>query len=85
MRTPKLIFIMKINAKEFSNRDIIVTYDPCVCTQSDTCAKQLSNVFRNSVIPWVDLSGASTETIIKQVKKCPSGALQFMLKKEKVA
>lgn len=71
---------MKINSKEFSNRDITVTYDPCVCSQSDICAKQLSNVFRNSVIPWVDIDGASTEKIIKQVKKCPSGALQFSYK-----
>lgn len=73
---------MKINSKEFSNSDITVTYDPCVCTQSDICAKQLSNVFRDSVIPWIDIDGASTEEIIKQVKKCPSGALQFHLNKE---
>ncbi len=76
---------MKINAKEFSNRDITVTYDPCLCTQSDTCAKQLSNVFRNSVIPWVDIDGASTEKIIQQVKKCPSGALKFNYNKKEVA
>lgn len=68
---------MKINSREFTNSDLTVTYDPCICTQSETCAKQLSNVFRNSVIPWVDINGASSEQIIKQVKKCPSGALQF--------
>ena len=73
---------MKINSNEFSNSDITVTYDACVCTQSETCAKQLSNVFRFSVIPWVDIEGASTEEIIKQVRKCPSGALQFHLNKE---
>jgi uncharacterized Fe-S cluster protein YjdI len=73
---------MKINSKEFSNSDITVTYDPCVCTQSEICAKQLSNVFRDSVIPWVDIDGASTEKIIKQIKKCPSGALQFHFNKE---
>ncbi|GAA4945248.1 (4Fe-4S)-binding protein [Algibacter agarivorans] len=73
---------MKISDKEFSNADITVTYDPCVCTQSETCAKELSNVFRNSVIPWVDLDGASSEKTIKQVKKCPSGALQFYANKE---
>jgi uncharacterized Fe-S cluster protein YjdI len=56
---------MKINAREFSNNDITVTYDPCLCTQSETCAKQLSNVFRNSVIPWVDIKGATAGKIIK--------------------
>jgi uncharacterized Fe-S cluster protein YjdI len=73
---------MKINSKEFSNRDITITYDPSACCQSDICAKELSNVFRNSVIPWVDIDGASTEKIIKQIRKCPSGALQFHLNKE---
>ena len=73
---------MKINAKEFSNADITVTYDPCICIQSETCARELSNVFRNSVIPWVDLDGASAEKIINQVKRCPSGALQFHVKRE---
>jgi uncharacterized Fe-S cluster protein YjdI len=76
---------MKINFKEFSNSDITLTYDPCVCSQSDVCAKQLSDVFRNSVIPWVDIDGASTEKIMKQVKKCPSGALKFYLHKKEVA
>ena len=75
---------MKINSREFSNSDITITYDPCACEQSDTCAKQLSNVFRNSVSPWIDIDGASTEKIINQVKKCPSGALKFSYR-EKVA
>ena len=75
---------MKINAKEFSNSDITITYDPRACIQSETCAKELSNVFRNSVIPWVDIDGASTKKIIKQVRKCPSGALKCHLN-QKVA
>lgn len=76
---------MKINATEFSNKDITVTYDPCLCAQSDTCAKQLSNVFRDSVIPWIDINGASTDKIIQQVKQCPSGALKFHHNKKEVA
>lgn len=73
---------MKINAKEFSNNDITITYDPCACIQSEICAKQLSNVFRNSVIPWIDIDGASTQKIIKQIGKCPSGALKFHMNKK---
>ena len=60
----------------YSNKDITVTYKPCLCTHAEKCAKELSNVFKASVIPWIDLEGASTKKIIKQVKKCPSGALQ---------
>lgn len=75
---------MKTNAKEFSNGDITVTYEPRVCVSSGRCARELSDVFRNSVIPWVDIDGASPERIAQQVKRCPSGALKFHLK-QKVA
>ncbi len=73
---------METNANVFSNSDITVTYKPCVCINAERCAKDLSNVFRNSVIPWIDLDGASTKKIIKQIRKCPSGALQFHVNKE---
>ena len=73
---------METNATIFSNSNITVTFKPCVCINAERCARELSNVFRNSVIPWIDLDGASTKRIIKQVKKCPSGALQFYVNKE---
>ncbi|WP_460218109.1 (4Fe-4S)-binding protein [Psychroserpens sp. MEBiC05023] len=73
---------MKTNPNVFSNNDITVTYNPCTCINAERCAQELSNVFRQSVIPWIDLDGASTKKIIKQVKKCPSGALQFHINQE---
>ncbi len=78
---------METVANVFSNRDITVTYEPFVCINAERCARELSNVFRNSVIPWIDLEGDSTEKIIRQVKKCPSGALKFSYNKmnDKVA
>jgi len=70
----------------FSNAEITVTYEPKCCVNAELCARQLSDVFRQSVIPWIDLEGAKTKRIIKQIKKCPSGALQYYLnKKEEVA
>lgn len=59
----------------YSNGEVIVTYEPGLCIHSEACAKGLSEVFKTSVIPWIDLDGASTKKIISQVKKCPSGAL----------
>ncbi|MFC4721566.1 (4Fe-4S)-binding protein [Geojedonia litorea] len=73
---------METNANVFSNKDITVTFEPCVCINAERCAKELSDVFRNSVIPWIYLDGASTKKIINQVKKCPSGALKFYYNKE---
>ncbi|GAA3611165.1 (4Fe-4S)-binding protein [Flavivirga amylovorans] len=73
---------MKTKDNVFSNSDITVTFDPCACIHSDHCAKELSSVFQDSVIPWIDLEGAPIKKIIEQVKKCPSGALQFHYNKE---
>lgn len=70
---------MKTIPNVFSNNDITVTYNPCECINAERCARELSNVFKQTVIPWIDLDGASTKKIIKQVKKCPSRALKFYL------
>lgn len=76
---------METNTNVFSNSEITVTFNPCVCTHAEHCLNELSNVFRNSIIPWIDLDGASTQKIIAQVRKCPSKALQFHAHKKKVA
>ncbi|WP_179351744.1 (4Fe-4S)-binding protein [Winogradskyella vidalii] len=76
---------MAINENVFSNTEITVTYKPRCCANSGLCAQQLSNVFRTSVIPWIDLEGAKTDLIINQIKKCPSGALAYHLKQKEVA
>ena len=68
---------MDIQANMFSNEDITVTFEPKTCIHAERCAQELSEVFRTSVIPWIHLDGTSTQLIIKQVKKCPSGALQY--------
>ena len=76
---------MDINSNVFSNEELTVTYEPRCCANAGICAKQLSDVFRNSVIPWIDLEGAQTNAIIKQINKCPSGALQYHLNQQEVA
>lgn len=62
---------------EFSNDDITVTFEPCKCIHAEKCAKELSEVFRTSILPWINLDGTKTERIINQIKRCPSGALQY--------
>lgn len=81
---PQIDLLMETNANHFSNSDITITYEPSVCINAGRCAKELSDVFRNSVIPWIDLDGAPSERIIDQVRKCPSGALKVYLN-QKVA
>ncbi|PKA83988.1 putative Fe-S cluster protein YjdI [Ulvibacter sp. MAR_2010_11] len=68
---------METYDNEFTNGEITVTFQPKKCIHAEKCAKGLSEVFRTTVIPWIDLDGAETEKIIQQIKKCPSGALNF--------
>lgn len=76
---------MDVNANVFSNKEITVTYEPHCCVNAGICARELSEVFRNSVIPWIDLDGAQTDVIVNQIKKCPSGALKYHLNQKDVA
>jgi uncharacterized Fe-S cluster protein YjdI len=71
--------------KKYSNGEVTVVWKPAVCQHSTICWKKatgLPEVFNPFVHPWVKMDGASTERIIEQVKKCPSGALSFYLNAE---
>ncbi|MFD2824162.1 (4Fe-4S)-binding protein [Lacinutrix iliipiscaria] len=69
---------MEIQTNVFSNEDITVTFNPKICINAERCAKELSEVFRTTVIPWINLDGVNdNRKIINQIKKCPSGALQY--------
>jgi len=76
---------METNKNEFTNGEITITYDPKVCSQSEKCIHGLADVFRTTIIPWIDPEGAETKKIVAQIKKCPSGALQCTYVKQKVA
>jgi len=76
---------MEITPNEFTNGEITVTFEPKKCLNAGNCARELSEVFRTSVIPWIDLEAANTLAIIAQIKRCPSGALSFCHNEELVA
>jgi uncharacterized Fe-S cluster protein YjdI len=63
--------------KEYSNGEITVIWKPNVCIHSTNCWKGLLPVFDPRRKPWIDMQAADTESIIRQVQKCPSGALTF--------
>ncbi len=68
--------------KKYTNGDITITWKPGVCQHSTLCWKGLLQVFNPQKRPWVDMDGASTEQIIEQVGKCPSGALSYTMNSE---
>ena len=63
--------------KEYHNDEFAVVWKPNLCQHSKRCWKELLPVFNPQKKPWIDMSGATTEQIIQQVERCPSGALSY--------
>jgi uncharacterized Fe-S cluster protein YjdI len=68
---------MEETTKEYTNGDITVIWKPDMCIHSAKCFKGLGTVFNPRSRPWIDMQGADSENIIKQVAQCPSGALSL--------
>lgn len=63
--------------KEYSNGEVTIVWKPDLCIHSGICARGLPNVFQPREKPWIKPQGATTQEIIDQVEKCPSGALSY--------
>jgi uncharacterized Fe-S cluster protein YjdI len=63
----------------YTNDEVTVVWKPKVCIHSTLCWKELLDVFNPRERPWIKMNGATTEKIIEQVRKCPSGALSYFL------
>jgi len=74
---------MSQQTHKYSNGEITVVWKPGICQHSTICWKGLIEVFDPRNRPWIKMDGATTERIIEQVKKCPSGALSYFLKGDK--
>lgn len=68
--------------KEYTNGEVTVIWQPEKCIHSGICARGLSGVFKPREKPWIEMTGADTQSIIEQVGKCPSGALSIRLNKD---
>ena len=70
---------MKDITKKYSNGEVTIVWKPGLCMHSGLCFNGLGEVFRPREHPWIIPEGSTTEKIIDQVKKCPSGALSYYL------
>ena len=64
---------------KYSNGEVTIVWKPDVCIHSGNCFRGLPEVFKPREKPWISPEGSTTEKIIEQVKKCPSGALSYFL------
>lgn len=73
---------MKDITKKYTNGEVTIVWKPNECIHSTMCFKGLGEVFNPQKRPWITPEGSTTEKIIAQVKKCPSGALSYYLNRE---
>ena len=67
---------------KYTNGEVTVVWKPKICQHSTICWKGLIQVFDPRERPWIKMDGATTERIIEQVKKCPSGALSYFMNED---
>ncbi|CAM1348696.1 (4Fe-4S)-binding protein [Tenacibaculum crassostreae] len=70
--------------KEYSNAGLTVYWKPNTCIHAKKCWKGLLQVFNPQNRPWINMEGATTKRIMKQIDECPSGALSYKMKNEVV-
>ena len=61
--------------KEYTNGEVTIIWQPGLCQHAGICTKTLPNVYHPKEKPWITAENATTEELIAQIKKCPSGAL----------
>lgn len=69
---------------EHSNGEVSVYWDKAKCIHAAECVKGLPKVFRPNEKPWIHANEASSDELIAQVNKCPSGALTYRKEGEKM-
>jgi len=63
--------------KEYTTGEVTIVWKPEKCIHSGICAKTLPAVYAPKEKPWIKPTNASSEELINQVSKCPSGALSI--------
>ena len=64
----------------YETPEIVVTFDPNLCTHSGVCIRGQPLVFDVTRKRWIRPELAAAEAVAAQVARCPSGALQYRLK-----
>jgi uncharacterized Fe-S cluster protein YjdI len=78
MSTPKRL-------QTYDTPDITVTFDPNICIHSGVCVRGLPLVFDIKRKRWIRPELAPADAVAAQIDRCPSGALQYILKKREGA
>ncbi len=64
-------------AREYSNDEIAVYWEPQYCIHTANCLVANPQVFDAMRRPWIDVSQAGADEVVEAVMSCPTGALHF--------
>jgi uncharacterized Fe-S cluster protein YjdI len=62
--------------KEYATDEIVVEWEPRICSHSQNCVRALPQVFDDNRRPWVQVDAAAAGEVEAAVALCPSGALR---------
>lgn len=71
--------------KTYTNGELTIVWKPDTCIHSRICWQAITGlpeVFNPAERPWIKPEAATTERIIEQIKKCPSGALSYYMNEQ---
>ena len=71
--------------QSYETDEIVVTYDPNLCTHAAECVRGLPAVFDVGRADWIRPGAAPAEQVAEVIRRCPSGALQYRMKSEAAA
>jgi uncharacterized Fe-S cluster protein YjdI len=68
------------SSKEYTNGEVVVTWQPEKCIHSGKCVRGLPSVFDPKKRPWITPEDTDSQALVDQINKCPSGALGYYFK-----
>ena len=65
--------------ERYDGRGITILDNRSVCAHAGHCTDGLAAVFKYGSEPWIDPNGAEARDVLATIRKCPSGALAYLL------
>ena len=65
--------------REYTGEEISVYDNRVICSHAAECVGNLPSVFRLGESPWIAPDNVAPDELISVIKKCPSGALSYLV------